>query len=190
MAHECGRRPHPLRRVNGAIAPRPHGNTPGIGYLSRSRVCGTRGTAMWSGRGPGERGGGQPDPSQPPPAAGACVVGLDAPALAERFGLRRVILAGVVAAAAGVVVIGLGVDVAASRGVLMLLAFATFLSFMTIGRIVGTGLLDRYGRVPSCGSASPSRSPARCSSSSVARPSPSSVPPSGGSGPPSASRWA
>lgn len=76
------------------------------------------------------------------------MVGLDAPALAERFGLRRVILAGVVAAAAGVVVIGLGVDVAASRGVLMLLAFATFLSFMTIGRIVGTGLLDRYGRVP------------------------------------------
>ena len=48
------------------------------------------------------------------------MVGLDAPALAERFGLRRVILAGVVAAAAGVVVIGLGVDVAASRGVLML----------------------------------------------------------------------
>jgi fucose permease len=28
------------------------------------------------------------------------------------------------------------------------LAFATFLSFMTVGRILGTGLLDRYGRVP------------------------------------------
>jgi MFS family permease len=28
------------------------------------------------------------------------------------------------------------------------LAFAVFLSFMTLGRIVGTGLLDRYGRVP------------------------------------------
>jgi fucose permease len=28
------------------------------------------------------------------------------------------------------------------------LAFATFLGFMTIGRILGTGLLDRYGRVP------------------------------------------
>jgi MFS family permease len=28
------------------------------------------------------------------------------------------------------------------------LAFATFLSFMTLGRIVGTALLDRYGRVP------------------------------------------
>ena len=28
------------------------------------------------------------------------------------------------------------------------LAFATFLTFMTIGRIAGTGLLDRYGRVP------------------------------------------
>src|SRR6478609_8739117 len=28
------------------------------------------------------------------------------------------------------------------------LAFATFLTFMTLGRIVGTGLLDRYGRVP------------------------------------------
>ena len=28
------------------------------------------------------------------------------------------------------------------------LAFATFLSFMTLGRIAGTGLLDRYGRVP------------------------------------------
>jgi MFS family permease len=27
------------------------------------------------------------------------------------------------------------------------LAFATFLSFMTLGRIAGTGLLDRYGRV-------------------------------------------
>ena len=28
------------------------------------------------------------------------------------------------------------------------LAFAVFLSFMTLGRIVGTSLLDRYGRVP------------------------------------------
>ena len=28
------------------------------------------------------------------------------------------------------------------------LAFATFLTFMTLGRIAGTGLLDRYGRVP------------------------------------------
>jgi MFS family permease len=28
------------------------------------------------------------------------------------------------------------------------LGFATFLSFMTIGRILGTQLLDRYGRVP------------------------------------------
>ncbi len=28
------------------------------------------------------------------------------------------------------------------------LAFATFLSFMTIGRVAGTTLLDRYGRVP------------------------------------------
>ena len=28
------------------------------------------------------------------------------------------------------------------------LAFATFLSFMTLGRVLGTGLLDRYGRVP------------------------------------------
>jgi MFS family permease len=28
------------------------------------------------------------------------------------------------------------------------LAFATFLTFMTLGRIVGTSLLDRYGRVP------------------------------------------
>lgn len=28
------------------------------------------------------------------------------------------------------------------------LAFATFLSFMTFGRVLGTGLLDRYGRVP------------------------------------------
>ena len=28
------------------------------------------------------------------------------------------------------------------------LAFASFLSFMTIGRVLGTGLLDRYGRVP------------------------------------------
>ena len=28
------------------------------------------------------------------------------------------------------------------------LAFAVFLSFMTIGRIVGTSLLDRHGRVP------------------------------------------
>jgi fucose permease len=28
------------------------------------------------------------------------------------------------------------------------LGFATFLTFMTIGRIVGTGLLDRYGRIP------------------------------------------
>ena len=28
------------------------------------------------------------------------------------------------------------------------LAFATFLTFMTIGRIAGTGLLDRFGRVP------------------------------------------
>ncbi|WP_406831456.1 MFS transporter [Pedococcus sp. KACC 23699] len=28
------------------------------------------------------------------------------------------------------------------------LAFASFLSFMTVGRLVGTGLLDRYGRVP------------------------------------------
>jgi MFS family permease len=27
------------------------------------------------------------------------------------------------------------------------LAFATFLSFMTLGRIAGTGLLDRFGRV-------------------------------------------
>ena len=28
------------------------------------------------------------------------------------------------------------------------LAFAAFLTVMTLGRIVGTGLLDRYGRVP------------------------------------------
>ena len=28
------------------------------------------------------------------------------------------------------------------------LAFAVFLSFMTLGRVLGTGLLDRYGRVP------------------------------------------
>lgn len=28
------------------------------------------------------------------------------------------------------------------------LAFAVFLTFMTLGRIVGTGMLDRYGRVP------------------------------------------
>jgi MFS family permease len=28
------------------------------------------------------------------------------------------------------------------------LAFATFLSFMTVGRVLGTSLLDRYGRVP------------------------------------------
>lgn len=28
------------------------------------------------------------------------------------------------------------------------LAFATFLLFMTVGRLIGTGLLDRYGRVP------------------------------------------
>lgn len=28
------------------------------------------------------------------------------------------------------------------------LAFATFLGFMTIGRVLGTGLLDRYGRLP------------------------------------------
>lgn len=28
------------------------------------------------------------------------------------------------------------------------LAFATFLAFMTLGRILGTGLLDRFGRVP------------------------------------------
>ncbi|MFC8503714.1 MFS transporter [Pedococcus sp. NPDC057267] len=28
------------------------------------------------------------------------------------------------------------------------LAFAVFLSFMTLGRILGTGMLDRYGRVP------------------------------------------
>ncbi len=28
------------------------------------------------------------------------------------------------------------------------LGFATFLTFMTVGRVVGTGLLDRYGRIP------------------------------------------
>jgi MFS family permease len=28
------------------------------------------------------------------------------------------------------------------------LAFASFLTFMTVGRLVGTRLLDRYGRVP------------------------------------------
>lgn len=38
-----------------------------------------------------------------------------------------------------------GYDLPAWAGVL---AFATFLGFMTIGRILGTGLLDRYGRVP------------------------------------------
>jgi fucose permease len=38
-----------------------------------------------------------------------------------------------------------GYDLPTWAGVL---AFATFLSFMTIGRILGTGLLDRYGRVP------------------------------------------
>jgi len=38
-----------------------------------------------------------------------------------------------------------GHDVPAWAGVL---AFAVFLSFMTLGRVVGTGLLDRYGRVP------------------------------------------
>jgi MFS family permease len=38
-----------------------------------------------------------------------------------------------------------GHDLPAWAGVL---AFATFLTFMTIGRLVGTGLLDRHGRVP------------------------------------------
>ena len=38
-----------------------------------------------------------------------------------------------------------GYDLPTWAGVL---AFATFLSFMTLGRILGTGLLDRYGRVP------------------------------------------
>jgi MFS family permease len=38
-----------------------------------------------------------------------------------------------------------GHDVPAWAGVL---AFAVFLSFMTLGRVLGTGLLDRYGRVP------------------------------------------
>ena len=38
-----------------------------------------------------------------------------------------------------------GHDLPAWAGVL---AFASFLSFMTVGRLVGTTLLDRYGRVP------------------------------------------
>lgn len=38
-----------------------------------------------------------------------------------------------------------GHDLPAWAGVL---AFASFLSFMTFGRLVGTGLLDRHGRVP------------------------------------------
>jgi MFS family permease len=38
-----------------------------------------------------------------------------------------------------------GHDVPAWAGVL---AFAVFLSFMTLGRVLGTGLLDRHGRVP------------------------------------------
>jgi MFS family permease len=38
-----------------------------------------------------------------------------------------------------------GHDLPAWAGVL---AFATFLTFMTVGRLVGTGLLDRHGRVP------------------------------------------
>ncbi len=38
-----------------------------------------------------------------------------------------------------------GYDLPSWAGVL---AFATFLSFMTLGRVLGTGLLDRYGRVP------------------------------------------
>lgn len=38
-----------------------------------------------------------------------------------------------------------GHDLPAWAGVL---AFAVFLSFMTLGRILGTGLLDRHGRVP------------------------------------------
>ncbi|MBR7742848.1 MFS transporter [Phycicoccus sp. BSK3Z-2] len=38
-----------------------------------------------------------------------------------------------------------GYDLPAWAGVL---GFATFLTFMTIGRVLGTGLLDRYGRVP------------------------------------------
>ncbi|HET6693695.1 MAG TPA: MFS transporter, partial [Pedococcus sp.] len=38
-----------------------------------------------------------------------------------------------------------GYDLPTWAGVL---AFATFLSFMTLGRILGTSLLDRYGRVP------------------------------------------
>jgi MFS family permease len=38
-----------------------------------------------------------------------------------------------------------GHDLPAWAGVL---GFATFLTFMTVGRIVGTGILDRHGRVP------------------------------------------
>jgi fucose permease len=38
-----------------------------------------------------------------------------------------------------------GYDLPTWAGVL---AFATFLSFMTLGRVLGTGLLDRYGRIP------------------------------------------
>ncbi|HNQ06193.1 MAG TPA: MFS transporter [Tetrasphaera sp.] len=38
-----------------------------------------------------------------------------------------------------------GYDLPTWAGVL---AFATFLTFMTVGRLVGTGLLDRHGRVP------------------------------------------
>lgn len=38
-----------------------------------------------------------------------------------------------------------GYDLPSWAGVL---AFAVFLSFMTLGRVAGTGLLDRYGRVP------------------------------------------
>ena len=70
------------------------------------------------------------------------------------------------------------------------LAFATFLTFMTLGRIVGTGLLDRYGRVPVL---RVSFALAALGAAMViygAPGSPSRAPPSGVSVPPSASRWA
>ena len=69
------------------------------------------------------------------------------------------------------------------------LGFATFLTFMTIGRLLGTHLLDTYGRVPVLRGASPSRSWERFSSSSAPRGSPSSEPRSGVSVPRSASPW-
>ena len=62
------------------------------------------------------------------------------------------------------------------------LAFAVFLSAMTVGRWFGPGLLDRHGRVPLSGCSPVSGSPARCCSSSPPRRRwRSPVPSSGGS---------